>query len=294
MLLDISGLPAATRQQWLQHAIAPRPIALVSTVSKKGEANLAPFSFFNMVSSEPPLVVFSPARRLRDNRTKHTLDNLLEIPEVVIHMVTFDMVQQVSLASCEYPAGIDEFIKAGFTKEAATLVKPPMVKESPVKLECKITHVQVLGEAGGSGNLVIAEVLCMHISEEILNAEATMIDQQKLSLIARLGGDWYCRVDPANLFKVTKSNAKPGIGFDVLPESIKTSDILTGNHLAQLANVEMMPIRDDTYTHELLSLRLRTVEDRAQRKKLLHGQAMHLLDEGRVQEAWQVLLTEWE
>jgi flavin reductase (DIM6/NTAB) family NADH-FMN oxidoreductase RutF len=294
MLLNISGLSAATRQQWLQHAIAPRPIALVSTVSKKGEANLAPFSFFNMVSSEPPLIVFSPARRLRDNSTKHTLDNLLEIPEAVIHMVTYNIVEQVSLASCEYPAGVDEFVKAGLTKEPSTLVKPLMVKESPVKLECKIINVQALGEAGGSGNLVIAEVLCMHISEEILNTEATMIDQQKLSLVARLGGDWYCRVDPANLFKVTKPNAKLGIGFDALPEPVKTSDILTGNHLAQLANVETIPIRDDTYTHELLSLRLRTVEDRAQRKKLLHAQTMHLLDEGRVQEAWQVLLTEWE
>ncbi|MGN6434963.1 MAG: flavin reductase family protein [Agriterribacter sp.] len=254
--------------------------------------NLAPFSFFNMVSSEPPLVIFSPNRRLRNNSTKHTLDNLTETKEVVIHLVTYEMVQQVSLASCDYPAGVDEFLKAGFTKEPATVVAPPMVKESPVKLECKIIHVQPLGATGGAGNLVIAEVLCMHISEEILNAEATMIDQQKLSLVARLGGDWYCRVDQSNLFKVPKPNAKLGIGLDALPEFVKTSEILTRNHLAQLANVETIPTRDDTYTNALLSLRLRMVEDAAQRKKLLHTQAMHLLDEGSVHEAWQVLLME--
>ncbi len=294
MLLHLTELPAFMRQQWLQHAIAPRPIALVSSINKKGEVNLAPFSFFNMVSTEPPLVIFSPNRRLRDNSTKHTLDNLTETREVVIHIVTYDMVQQVSLASCEYPAGIDEFIKAGFTKEAATLLKPPMVKESPVKFECRIINVQPLGEAGGSGNLVIAEVLCMHISEEILNTEGTMIDQQKLSLVARLGGDWYCYVEPENLFKLAKPNAKLGIGFDALPEAIKTSDILSGNHLAQLANVETIPTRDDTYIHELLSLRLRTIEDKAQRKKMLYTEAKHLLDEGRVQEAWQVLLMERE
>ena len=293
MLLQLAELTATLRQQWLQHAIAPRPIALVSSVNKKGEVNLAPFSFFNMVSTEPPLLIFSPNRRLRDNSTKHTLDNITETGEVVIHIVTYNMVQQVSLASCEYPAGVDEFVKAGFTKEPAAMVAPPMVKESPVKLECRIITVEPLGDAGGAGNLVIAEILCMHISEDILNAEGTMIDQQKLSLAARLGGDWYCRVDPANLFKVSKPNTKLGIGFDALPESVKTSDTLTGNHLAQLANVEVIPVRDNTYTHELLNLRLRTVEDGAQRKKMLHTEVMNLLDEGSVQEAWQVLLMEF-
>ncbi len=290
MLLQLAKLSAATRQQWLQHAIAPRPIALVSTVNKKGEANLAPFSFFNMVSTEPPLVIFSPARRLRDNSSKHTLDNLTETGEVVIHMVTPEMVQQVSLASCEYPAGVDEFVKAGFTREPATLVAPPMVKESPVKLECRIIKVQPLGYTGGAGNLVIAEVLCMHVSDNVLNTEGTMIDQQKTSLVARLGGDWYCRVNQRNLFKVPKPNRKPGMGFDLLPEHIKTSEILTGNHLSQLANFEAIPPRDDSYIHELLSLRLRTVERKEQRIKLVHSEAMRLLDEGCATEAWQVLL----
>ncbi|HRP57931.1 flavin reductase family protein [Agriterribacter sp.] len=292
MLIHLAELPAATRQQWLQHAIAPRPIALVSSVNKKGEANLAPFSFFNMVSTEPPLVVFSPARRLRDGSTKHTFGNVLETGQAVIHMVTHGMLQQVSLASCEYPAGVDEFVKAGFTKEPATMVTPPMVKESPVKFECKIIKVESLGGAGGAGNLVIAELLCMHVSDEVLNAEKTMIDQQKTALVARLGGDWYCCVEPANLFKVPKPNTKPGMGFDALPAGIRNSDVLTGNHLAQLANFETVPVRNETYTHELLNLRLRTVENIAQRKKLLRAEAVQLLEEGRAPEAWQVLLME--
>jgi flavin reductase (DIM6/NTAB) family NADH-FMN oxidoreductase RutF len=292
MLLHLAELPAATRQQWLQHAIAPRPIALVSSINKKGEANLAPFSFYNMVSTEPPLVVFSPARRLRDNSTKDTLNNLIQTREAVIHMVTHDMVQQVSLASCEYSAGTDEFVKAGFTKEEAAMVAPPMVKESPVKLECRIINIQPLGDAGGAGNLVIAELLCMHVRDEILNAESSMIDQQKTALVARLGGDWYCHVEPANLFKVPKPNAKQGMGFDALPPGIRNSGVLTGNHLGQLAGIEAVPTRDETYRHELLSLRLRTVENELQRKKLLHTEAGHLLNEGRCMEAWQVLLME--
>lgn len=289
MLLQLSELNAATRQQWLQHAIAPRPIALVSSVDKAGAVNLAPFSFFNMVSTEPPLVVFSPARRLRDNSTKHTLDNLRETGEAVIHVVTCDMVQQASLASCEYPAGTDEFVKAGFTKEPATRVTPPMVRESPVRLECKITGIQALGDTGGAGNLVIAQVLCMHVNDEMLNTEGTGIDQQKIALVARLGGDWYCRVDRANLFKVPKPNTRLGMGFDALPEGIRKSDILTGNHLAQLANFEAVPLPDKTNAHASLFARLRAAETATQRKELTHTAAMHLIDEGKAEEAWQVL-----
>lgn len=290
MLLQLPELTVAMRQQWLQHAIAPRPIALVSSVNKKGEPNLAPFSFFNMVSTEPPLVVFSPARRVRDNSTKHTLDNLMETREAVIHVVTYDMVQQASLASCEYPAGADEFIKAGFTKEPATMVAPAMVKESPVKLECKIIQVQALGDTGGAGNLVVAELLCMHVNDEILNAEGTCIDQQKIALVARLGGDWYCRVDRSNLFKVPKPNTKLGMGFDALPENIRNSDILTGNHLAQLANFEAIPTRDNDYAHALLNQRLQAAETKEQQKTLVHTEAMRLIDDGKTEEAWQVLM----
>src|SRR5688500_16855212 len=166
MLIHLSDLSAADKQLWLQHAIAPRPICFAATIDAAGNVNLSPFSFFNLFSSNPPVVIFSPARRVRDNTTKHSLQNVLEVPEVVINIVTYDMVQQTSLASCEYPKGMDEFVKAGFTKEPATRVKPPMVKEAKAKLECKVLEVKSLGSEGGAGQLVICEVLCLHINDE--------------------------------------------------------------------------------------------------------------------------------
>ncbi len=171
MRINLHDITPTQAQHFLQHAIAPRPIAFASTVDKKGNVNLSPFSFFNLFSIHPPIVIFSPSRRVRNNTTKHTLENVKEVPEVVINIVTYDMVQQISLASCEFPAGTDEFVKAGFTKEKATLVQPPMVKESPVKLECKVLEIKTLGSEGGAGNLVICEVLCMHIDDRILNEE---------------------------------------------------------------------------------------------------------------------------
>lgn len=288
MKLLLADIPVAERQSWLQHAIAPRPIGLVSSVNREKEVNLAPFSFFNLFSSEPPVVIFSPARRVRDNSVKHTFKNMYEVKEVVINIVTYDMVQQVSLASCDYPAGVDEFVKAGFTKEKASMVQPPMVKESPVKMECKVTQIQPLGKSGGAGNLIIAEVLCLHVSEEILNAGQTMIDQQKVDHVARLGGDWYCRVSQQNLFRVAKPNKKLGIGMDALPDKIKNSCVLTNNHLAQLANVEAIPLRDDGYGHPVLNI------DKKEKSKLeIHRQAKFLIDEGRTEEAWQVLLADY-
>ncbi|HEX2532292.1 MAG TPA: flavin reductase family protein, partial [Chitinophagaceae bacterium] len=240
MIVDLHTLKPAERQYYLQHVIAPRPICFASTVDTAGRVNLSPFSFFNLFSSHPPIVVFSPARRVRDNTTKHTLENVLEVPEVVINIVSYDMVQQTSLASCEFPKGTDEFVKAGFTKEPATLVRPPMVKESKVKLECRVLEVKSLGEEGGAGQLVICEVVRMHLDDGVLNAEGK-IDQGKLDLVARLGGDWYCRVTPESLFAVAKPNTQLGIGIDALPESILLSRILTGNHLGQLANVHDLP-----------------------------------------------------
>ncbi|MBS4066201.1 MAG: flavin reductase family protein, partial [Chitinophagaceae bacterium] len=216
MKIVLSELPIMQKQAWLQHAIAPRPICFASTVDKQGNVNLSPFSFFNLFSSNPPIVVFSPARRGRDNTTKHTLENVLEVPECVINIVDYSMVQQMSLSSCEFPKGVDEFVKAGFTKEAASMVTPPMVKEAKIKLECKINEVKSLGEEGGAGQLVIAEVLCMHIDDSILNEAGNMIDQTKLELVARLGGDWYCKVSTDNLFKVAKPNTALGIGIDAL------------------------------------------------------------------------------
>jgi flavin reductase (DIM6/NTAB) family NADH-FMN oxidoreductase RutF len=293
MIIDLSQLSPMQKQQWLQHAIAPRPVCFASTIDKEGNVNLSPFSFFNLFSSHPPIVVFSPARRVRDNTTKHTLQNVLEVPEVVINIVDYDMVQQVSLASCEFPKEVNEFIKAGFTEEAATVVKPPMVKESKVKMECKVVEVKPLGSEGGAGNLVICEVLRMHVDESILNADATMIDQRKLHHIARLGGDWYCKVDENSLFHVAKPNTQLGIGIDALPETIRNSNILTGNNLGQLANVHEYPIVDATFEDERLKNIIQYFSiNPDEMDKELHKYAKELLDAGKVTEAWQVLLAD--
>src|SRR5436190_13871670 len=198
MILNLKDLKTVDVQNYLQHAIAPRPICFASTIDTAGNVNLSPFSFFNLFSSHPPIVVFSPARRVRDNTTKHTLQNVLAVPEVVINIVDYDMVQQVSLASCEFPKGVNEFDKAGFTMQPSTLIRPPMVKESKVKLECRVNEVKSLGNDPGSGNLVICEVLKMHIDESLLDADKK-IDQRKINHVARLGADWYCVVNENNL-----------------------------------------------------------------------------------------------
>jgi flavin reductase (DIM6/NTAB) family NADH-FMN oxidoreductase RutF len=291
MFIDLSSLAPAQIQQWLQHAVAPRPIALASTIDKAGHVNLSPFSFFNLFSSNPPVVIFSPARRVRNNTTKHSLDNVMEVPEVVINIVDFDLVQQTSLSSCEYPKEVNEFEKAGLTMEAASLVRPPMVKESKIKLECKVLEVKSLGSEGGAGNLVICEVLRMHVDPHILNEAGTMIDQKKIHHVARLGGDWYCKSDPSNLFLVEKPNVKLGIGIDALPESIRLSKILTGNHLGQLANVHEYPVIDPSFHDEKLKHIVQYYAinpDDMDRE--LQNYAKELLDAGLVNNAWQVLL----
>lgn len=293
MIIDLQTLTPVQKQAWLQHIIAPRPVCFASTIDKQGNINLSPFSFFNLFSSNPPVVVFSPSRRVRDNTTKHTLQNVLEVPEVVINIVDYDMVQQVSLSSCEFPKEVNEFVKAGFTQEAATIVRPPMVKESKVKMECKVLEVKPLGEEGGAGNLVICEVLKMHVDDAILNAEKTMIDQRKLHHIARLGGDWYCKVDTTNLFAVEKPNVKLGIGIDALPESIRNSNVLTGNNLGQLANVHEYPVVDATFEDEQLKNIIQYFSlNTDEMDKELHKYAKELLDAGKVKEAWQVLLAD--
>lgn len=290
MTFDLNELKTAEKQYYLQHVIAPRPICFASTVDKEGVVNLSPFSFFNMFSSNPPIVIFSPSRRVRDNTTKHSLQNVLEVPEVVINIVTYDIVQQTSLASCEYPKGVDEFIKAGFTKEPATLVRPPMIKECKVKMECKVLEVKSLGTEGGAGNLVICEVLRLHLDDSLLNEEKKF-DQTKLELVARLGGDWYCRVSRDNLFIVPKPNIKLGIGIDALPESIRHSSILTGNHLGKLANVDEMPVVEPSYDDEHLKNIVQYFSvSPAEFEAEVHTYAAKLLDENRVHDAWQVLL----
>lgn len=290
MILDLATLTPVLRQNYLQYAVAPRPVCFASTIDGAGTVNLSPFSFFNMFSSTPPILIFSPARRVRDNTTKHSLHNVLEVPEVVINIVDYNMVQQVSLASCEYPKGVNEFSKAGFTEVPARLVRPPRVKESKINIECRVLEVKPLGQEGGAGNLVICEALCMHIDDAILD-EKGMIDQRRIHHIARLGGDWYCRVDEHNLFQVEKPNTQLGIGIDALPDPIRNSAILSGNDLGQLANVHEMPVVDPAFEDDRLKniFQYYSVSPEEMEKEL-HTYARQLLKEGKVAAAWQVLL----
>lgn len=286
MILDVKELTLTDLQSFLQHAVAPRPICLASTINRNGDVNLSPFSFFNLFSIHPPLVIFSPSRRVRDNTTKHTLQNVQEVPEVVINMVDYSMVQQVSLSSCEYPAGVNEFTKAGLTMEPAIAVLPPMVQESKVKLECRVQEIIALGKEAGAGNLVLAEVLHIHINETVMN-EQGKIDQQKLDLVARLGGDFYSRTNESSLFTVPKPNVALGIGMEELPTSVRHSQVLTKNHLAQLANVTTRPTIDPLYEDDFLD---ETLARNPEAEYVLHCHAKTKLEQGKVDEAWQILL----
>ncbi len=291
MIFDLKDLKPGEKQYYLQHVVGPRPICFASTIDKAGNINLSPFSFFNLFSSHPPIVIFSPARRVRDNTTKHTLQNVLEVPEVVINIVTWDMVQQVSLASCEFPKGVNEFIKAGFTQEPATLVRPPMVKESKAKMECKVLEVKPLGTEGGAGNLVICEILRLHLDDALLDANKKM-DQRKINHVARLGADWYCVVNEDNLFQVEKPHTQIGIGVDALPPAVRNSKLLTGNHLGQLANINEIPAIDPSFDDAPLKQIIQYYSinpDEMERE--LQEYAKKLLDEGKVKDAWQVLLS---
>ncbi|GAB2692192.1 flavin reductase family protein [Mucilaginibacter koreensis] len=238
--LNAADMAPAQLYGYLNHAVAPRPICFASTINRKGEVNLSPYSFFNLMSTNPPVCVFSPVSN-RKNEPKHTLLNVQEVPEVVINIVNYPMVQQMNLTSGEYARGVDEFIKSGFTPLASSLVKPPRVAESPVQIECTVSQLINLGTEANAGNLVIAEVKLVHINEAIIGTDGR-IDQASLDLVARLGGDWYCRVTQDNLFKV----ARPviSIGVDGLPQQIRNSDVLTGNDLGMLGNVKQPPIAD--------------------------------------------------
>lgn len=294
LTINTADLKPAELQNYLQYAIAPRPICFVSTIDKQGNVNLSPFSFFNIFSINPPVCVFSPSRRVRDNTTKHSLENILEVPECVINIVNYDMVQQTSLASVEYPKGVNEFVKAGFTQISSELIRPPRVAESPVQMECLIRQVIPLGENAGAGNLVLAEIKRIHINEDILD-ESGKIDQAKIDLVARLGGDWYCRVGVDNLFEVEKPVRTLGIGVDSLPASIRNSAVLTGNNLGQLGNVESLPsdeevdaFRTDPELRQILDA---TIGDAQTRERELHQYARNLLESKEVIKAWKVLLS---
>ena len=275
---------------YLLGAVAPRPICFASTLDKDGNPNLSPFSFFNVFGSNPTTLVFSPSRKVRDNTLKHTLLNIYDTKEVVINVVNYAMVQQMSLSSCEYPKGVDEFVKSGFTKLASEKVKAFRVAESPVQLECKVRDIIETGTEGGAGNLIICEVLVMHINDNILN-EKNQIDPHKIDLVARMGGDFYCRASGAAVFEVAKPNTQLGIGVDALPESIRNSNILTGNNLGLLANVHELPFVDATFNDDKLKNIIQYFSiNPDDMEKELHTYAKELLDGGKVQQAWQVLL----
>jgi flavin reductase (DIM6/NTAB) family NADH-FMN oxidoreductase RutF len=259
LTINTSDISPLELQGYLQSAIAPRPICLASTIDKEGQVNLSPFSYFNLFSMNPPICIFSPSRRVRDNTTKHTLENLKEVPECVINIVNYAMVQQVSLSSCEYSKDINEFNKAGFTQIPSDLVAPPRVAESPIQLECTVAQIIALGEKAGAGNLVLAEIKKIHIAESVLNAQ-NKIDQAKLDLVARLGGDWYARINEQNLFEVTKPNTQLGMGFDLLPKFIRDHAVLTSNEKAQLANCTTLPASFEQNADTLVNLTPASIE----------------------------------
>ena len=272
---------------YLLSAVSPRPIAFASTVDDLGNVNLSPFSFFNVFSANPPILVFSPARRVRDNTTKHTLENILITKEVVINIVNYDMVQQMSLSSTEYPDGVNEFIKSGLTEVASDIVKPPRVQEAPVQFECKVNDVIALGNQGGAGNLVIAEVVKLHIKETVLDTDGK-IDANKIDAVARMGGNWYNR-SREGMFEVIKPIKTRGIGVDALPKSIKNSKILSGNDLGVLGNSEKIPTPNEV--KEYLNLEAeKSVDIQTNNKENIQKQAQKMLQKGNVLEAFKLLL----
>lgn len=279
--------------QYLLGAIGPRPIALASTINQDGIKNLAPFSFFNVFSANPPILIFSPARSGRLNTVKDTYTNAKTHPEVVINVVTYDIVEQVSLASSPYAPGISEFEKAGLSPLASDIVKPFRVKESPVQFECKVNQIIELGHEGGAGNLIICEVVKLHIDESILD-EQQLIDAHKIDLVSRMGGDWYCRADAKSMFEIKKPITTCGIGYDSLPEDIKSSEILSVSDLARLAGIEAIP--DETAVNEYKLIELSDVflthaDDARRLEKELHSKAKILLSENKLSEAWLTLLS---
>ncbi len=294
LTIDPKEIKTGLFHSYMLASIAPRPIAFASTIDGEGNMNLSPFSFFNAFGSKPPILVFSPARRVRDNTIKHTLENIYETKEVVINVVNYAMVQQTSLASTEYPKGVSEFVKSGFTPIPSTLVRPFRVKESPVQMECKVLEVKEMGNLGGAANLIVCEILLMHISEDILDQEQK-IDANKIDLVARMGGNLYCRASGTSLFEVNKPLSTLGIGVDNLPVSIRLSNTLTGNNLGQLGNCEKLPSGEeiDEFGRRdfMKELKTRFAHHPEIYKTKLHELAKSLLEKGHVEEAWKVLLS---
>ena len=272
---------------YLLSSVSPRPIAFASTIDSDGNVNLSPFSFFNVFSANPPIMIFSPARRVKDNTTKHTLDNVLNVPEVVINIVSYDMVQQMSLSSTEYTQGVNEFEKAGFKELPSDLIKPPRVAESPVQFECKVNDVIELGTEGGAGNLIIAEVVKIHIDESILDSEGK-IDPLKIDTVARMGGNWYSRAKEG-IFEVEKPISRQGIGVDALPDSIKNSTILRGNDLGILGNSERIPSEEEVMVFVKQGIK-HCPHINIANKENTQKQAQDMLQKGDVFDAFRLLL----
>lgn len=285
--LEPKDLSPLKLQAYLQSAVAPRPIAFASTLSASGKPNLSPFSFFNVFSSNPPILIFSPARRVRDNTTKHTLINAEATREVVINIVNYDIVQQASLSSTEYADGVNEFVKSGLTQIPSDIVKPYRVKESPVQFECKVNEIIALGTEGGAGNLIICEVVKIHIDEHILDANGN-IDQHKIDLVARLGGNWYSR-SSQGLFEVPKPIANLGIGVDAIPEFIRKSSIFNGNDLGMLGNIEALPTPEEVAIFVKENFAVKGILSGDDDVKI-HQKAKAYLNQQDVISAWKVLL----
>lgn len=275
--IDIQSGETAGLYQYLSAAVTPRPIAFVSTIDSEGNKNLSPFSFFNVFSINPPILVFSPVRRVRNNTSKHTLDNVHQVKECVISLVTEEIAQQVSLASCDFDKETNEFEKAGFTEIKSDLIIPSRIKESPINFECKVNEVITLGEEGGAGSLVLCEVLKMHIDESVLD-ENNAIDPFKLNIVSRLGANWYGKTNKDSLYEIAKPISRMGMGIDNLPEEIRKSVILTGNELAILASAENIPAKK-----EFTPIDKKNTEEK-------HILAKELLSQGKAEDAWQILL----
>ncbi|MGV1011474.1 MAG: flavin reductase family protein [Flavobacterium sp.] len=287
LTIDPKEISTAKLQGYLQSAIAPRPIAFASTIDINGKPNLSPFSFFNIFSANPPILVFSPARRVRDNSIKHTLINCQDTKQVVINVVNYDMVQQMSLSSTEYADGVNEFEKAGLTAIPSELIKPYRVAESPVQLECKVNQIIPLGTEGGAGNMIICEVVKIHINEAVLDANG-VIDPVKIDLVSRLGGNWYSRANQG-LFEVEKPLATLGIGVDVIPDFIKESPIFKGNDLGKLGNVEALPTEEEITIFVKQNFEVKGVLSADDEMKK-HQLAKEYLDKNEALTAWKVLL----
>ena len=292
LTIDPKEIPVPKLHHYLLGAVGPRPIAFASTIDKNGNKNLAPFSFFNVFSANPPIMVFSPARSGRTNTTKNTFDNVKEVAEVVINIVNYSIVEQMSLSSSPFDSDVDEFVKSGLTPIASETIRPFRVKESPVQFECKVNEVVELGTEGGAGNLVICEVTKIHIDESILDENGT-IDQHKINLVSRMGGNWYCRANAESMFEIKKPIMTIGVGYDSIPEDIRNSSILTGNDLGKLGGIEELPNETDVNDHKLIELSELFVELEDDQEKLeqeLHKRAKQELKEDKLKEAWMTLL----